>query len=72
MDLVAYDDHTVSAADVGYPLKVLTRPDTSARVVRIAEQQHLGHRVGGTSLKILEINVPSGLITFRVVDQFVD
>ena len=72
VDLVTDDDHAVSAADVGHSLKVLTRPDTTARVVRVAEQQHLGHRIGGTSLKILEINVPSDLVTFRVVDQFID
>ena len=72
MNLVADDDHAVAAADVGHPLQILPRPDAAARVVRVAEEQHLGHRVGGAPLKILEINVPGGLIAFGVVDELID
>ena len=71
VDLVADDDHSVAAADFSNLLEVFLGPDSSAGVVGVAEQKDFGHRVGGPSLKILEINVPGRLVTFCVVDQLV-
>ena len=56
VDLVGDDEDIVAAADRSQSLELVAAPDTSDRIVRVAEEEHAGARVGGKSLEALEIH----------------
>ena len=57
MNLIADNAYSVTMTDVAHVLQLLSCPDTSCRVVGVAQQEDSGFLVGTACLKILPVNL---------------
>ena len=70
MNLIADDGYSMLTTDVTHALKLLSLPNSSARVVRVAEEEEGGLLVGALCLEVLPVHLECVIDTLERTLQY--